>query len=215
MKHTKSWIILACAAVLTLTGCSKGNDEKKETNGAANQTETNPPQNNNTSMASNDTMDNMMTYLNGQGITMNDMKPIDKMDFAAHEGRSFSYNGNTGYLYRLKSNDESMKALLDSAKNNGTVKVSVDGKEQEYSASVNGDYLFVYQKDANMSDLVTAIGSYMPGATTTTPNTGGEKTTPTSGTTDDETDKEAPKETETTTNNEEQPAKQPQTEAED
>lgn len=208
MKHTR-WIILACAAVLTLTGCSMGNDDQKKANGTANKTTTNPPENNG-STVNEDSMDNMMTYLNGQGITVNDMKPIDQMDFAAHEGRSFAYNGNTGYLYRLKSNDESMKALLDSAKNSGKVKVSINGKEQEYSASVNGDYLFVYQKDADMSDLVTAIGNYMPGATTTTPNTGGEKTTPTSGTTDDETDKDTSKEAESTNNEE-----QPQTEAED
>lgn len=207
MKHTR-WIILACAAVLTLTGCSMGNDDQKKANGTANKTTTNPPENNG-STVNEDSMDNMMTYLNGQGITVNDMKPIDQMDFAAHEGRSFAYNGNTGYLYRLKSNDESMKALLDSAKNNGSVKVNIDGKEQEYSASVNGDYLFVYQKDADMHDLVTAIGNYMPGTTTTTPNTGGDKTTPTSG----KVDGEAP--IDDTNNADEENNNQPQPETEE
>lgn len=207
MKHTR-WIILACAAVVTLTGCSMGNDDQKKANGTANKTTTNPPENNG-STVNEDSMDNMMTYLNGQGITVNDMKPIDQMDFAAHEGRSFAYNGNTGYLYRLKSNDESMKALLDSAKNSGSVKVNIDGKEQEYSASVNGDYLFVYQKDADMHDLVTAIGNYMPGATTTTPNTGGEKTTPTSG----KVEGDAP--TDDTNNVDEENNNQPQPETEE
>lgn len=172
----------ACAGVLMLSGCSTNNDEADQSkNGNANATETTPPQNN--SAATNDSMDAMMNYLNGAGISVSDRKSIDAMDFAAYEGASFTYNGNTGYLYRLKSNDESMKALLDSAKKTGTAKVSIDGKEQEYSASVNGDYLFLYTKDADMQDFVTAMGNYVPGATTTTPNQGGSNTTaPTNGT---------------------------------
>lgn len=193
MKKMMKLAAFACAGILMLTGCSMNNEENdKANNGTANESTTNSPQKGDTS-ANADSIDHMMNYLNGQGIRVSDMKPIEKMDFAAHEGTMFTYNGNTGYLYRLKSDDESMKALLDNAKKNGTAKVNIDGSEQEYSATVNGDYLFVYNKDADMNDFVTAMGSYVPGATTTTPNVGGTtKTTPTNGTAQDPTDPQAP-----------------------
>lgn len=148
--------------------------EEKDTanNGTANSTKETTP-NNERSLANEDSIQNMMNYMQQNGIQISDMTPIDQMDFAAHEGQSFSYNGNTAYLYRLKSNDETMKALLEDAKKNGTVKVNMDGKEQVYNASVNGDYLFVYDPAANMGDFINAMGNYVPGATTTTPNIGG------------------------------------------
>lgn len=181
MRNRMKLIAFLCAGVLLISGCSMNdNKDKQANNGTENATDTNPPQND----ASNDSIDQMLNYLTSQGVNVNDMKTIDHMDFAAHEGKSFSYNGNTGYLYRLKSNDENMKALLDSAKKNGTVKVNLDGTEQDYSASVNGDYLFVYQKDADMSNLVSALAKYVPGAipgSATTPGNENETTTRTDG----------------------------------
>lgn len=169
----KTMSIAACAMVL-LSGCSMWGSDEKDTanNGTANSTKETTP-NNERSLANEDSIQNMMNYMQQNGIQISDMTPIDQMDFAAHEGQSFSYNGNTAYLYRLKSNDETMKALLEDAKKNGTVKVNMDGKEQVYNASVNGDYLFVYDPAANMGDFINAMGNYVPGATTTTPNIGG------------------------------------------
>lgn len=174
MKNKLKTISIAACAMVLLSGCNMwGNDEKDTSkNGTANATKETTP-NSERSTASEDSIQNMMNYMKEKGITISDMNPIDTMDFAAHEGQSFSYNGNTAYLYRLKSDDANMKALLEDAKKNGTVKVNMDGKEQMYNASVNGDYLFVYDPAANMGDLITAMGSYVPGATTTTPNIGG------------------------------------------
>ncbi len=163
MKQIQKHAALVLAALLVLTGCSMGNDENDQhanMQGKANQSETNPPQNNN---MENDTMDQMISYLNDSGVTLNQMQTLDQMDFAAHEGRSFSYQGNSGYLYRLKSNDASMRALLDSAAQNGTVKVNMDGSEKDYKAAVNGDYLFVYDQSADMQDLIKIFTAYTPG----------------------------------------------------
>jgi len=152
---------LVCASLFVFCGCSMmKNDDDTNAQGKANQTETNPPQK--SSDYANDTMDNLVSYLKEKGVELEDMSDLDQMDFAAHEGKSFSYQGNTGYLYRLKSDDKSMKALLSSAEKNGTVKVNIDGKEQEYKASVNGDYLFVYPQNVNMGNVVTAFGTYEP-----------------------------------------------------
>lgn len=191
-------ISFVLASLLLLSGCSMWNNEESgmgngnESSGSGDPSNGTANASNGTGSAGNegmpkdganvnneDSISNMMNYLNGQGVEVSNMEPIDTMDFAAHEGSSFTYNGTTAYLYRLKSDDENMKALLEQAKKNGTVKVNMDGTEQNYSASVNGNYLFVYKKDSNMNDLVSALGNYVPGATTTTPNTGGDHTTTT------------------------------------
>lgn len=172
MKRITWCATLSC--VFLMSGCSMWDDSANST---ANQTTETAP-NTTTPSKMEDSMDNMMNYLNEQGIRVDDMEPIDQMDFAAYEGKSFTYNGSTAYLYRLKSDDENMRALLDSAKENGTVKVSMDGNEQMYNASVNGDYLFVYDPETQMGDFIKALGNYVPGASTTTPNTGGSTTTP-------------------------------------
>ncbi len=162
MRSWKALAAMACALMLIISGCSKNDDGDKKMESNANATDTKKPQNDAANTV-NETMDNMMTYFKDQGLTLDDMKDLTDMDFAAHEGRSFSYQGNTAYLYRLKENDESMKALLDSAKNTGTVKVNINGEKKDYAASVNGNYLLVYLKDAKMDDLLKQFDSYKAG----------------------------------------------------
>lgn len=156
--------------LLVMSGC--GSDKKNDsTNNDANATDTKQPQNSVTENAS-ETMDRMVSYFKEKGMELADMADIDQMDFAAHEGKRFSYKGSPMYLYRLKSNDESMKALLDSAKNTGMVKVNIEGKEQQYKASVNGDYLLVYENGDTIQDFIEAFGTYSPN-TPAAPNTEG------------------------------------------
>lgn len=162
MRSWKSFAAVACTLVLIISGCSQNDSSDKKMESNANATDTNPPKNDAANTV-NDTMDNMMSYLKDQGITIDDMKDLTDMDFAAHEGRSFSYQGNTAYLYRLKENDESMKALLDSAKNTGTVKVNINGESKDYAASVNGNYLLIYQKEAKMDDFIKLFDTYQAG----------------------------------------------------
>ncbi len=162
MRSWKSFAAVACTLVLIISGCSQNDSSDKKMESNANATDTNPPKNDAANTV-NDTMDNMMSYLKDQGITIDDMKDLTDMDFAAHEGRSFSYQGNTAYLYRLKENDESMKALLDSAKNTGTVKVNINGESKDYAASVNDNYLLIYQKEAKMDDFIKLFDTYQAG----------------------------------------------------
>ena len=44
------------------------------------------------------------------------------------------------------------------------MKVNINGEEQEYNASVNGDYLFVYKKEADMNQFNSLMKDYIPGA---------------------------------------------------
>ncbi len=107
-----------------------------------------------------DSIENVMNYFEGKGVRFENAKEINNMDFAAHEGRSFEYNGNTGYLYRVKSDDEKMKKLMQEAKTNGKVKVNIDNEEKEYGALVNGDFLFLYDHNADWKDVETAFPAY-------------------------------------------------------
>lgn len=161
MRSWKKVAALACAFLLVISGCSQ-NDSDKKVEGNANATDTNPPKNDAANTV-NESMDHMMNYMKENGVTLNDIKELADMDFAAHEGRSFSYEGNTAYLYRLKDSDESMKALLDSAKNTGKVKVNINGEQKDYAAAVNGNYLLIYLQEAKMDDFLKYFDSYKAG----------------------------------------------------
>ena len=175
MKSYVKTLGIALSALLVLSGCSMWDAEDNAASKSAQTSNTTPPESA-PSAANSDSMDAMMNYLKQKGVEISNLAPIDQMDFAAHEGKSFTYQGSTAYLYRLKSDDANMKALLHDAKEKGSIKVKQGGEEKLYNAFVNGDYLFVYEKDAEMGDFVSVLGSYVPGATTTTPNLGGAPT---------------------------------------
>lgn len=161
-KIVKQFVCLSMASSL-LAGCSMMNkDEKKEdTNKMADKTPAETPKD-----GMNDNIDNMMKYLTDNGVVYTGSKAIDKMQFAAHEGRTFMVDGQTAYLYRMKSDDEDMKKVMKEAKDKGMVRVNVDNKEQDYAAKVNGDYLLLYDTKADMSKVVAAFPSYTPTAST-------------------------------------------------
>ena len=75
-------------------------------------------------------------------------------------------------MYRVKSDDDNMKKVLKEAKDNGKVKVSINNKEQEYGAKVNGDFLFLYDTNADWNDVVTAFPNYTYAGTGTTGTNG-------------------------------------------
>jgi len=108
MNVWKKAASLSLAFLLVLGGCSMGKKDDSN-NGNANATDTKQPQSN-TANSAGETMDRMISYLQDQGMELQDMTDIDQMDFAAHEGKSFSYRGSAMYLYRLKSDDQSMQA---------------------------------------------------------------------------------------------------------
>lgn len=70
------------------------------------------------------------------------------------------YNGANAYMYNINAEDEQMKALLKDAKEKKTVKVKQNGEEKEYSAMVNGNYLLVYDKDADMGNMLKVFPNY-------------------------------------------------------
>lgn len=130
----------ACIALLAalMGGCSM--NDKKDANTKTNETKEAAEKSvKDAKNKTEDSIDNVMNYFKDKGLKYENSKAITDIDFAAYEGRSFDYNGSTGYLYRVKSDDDNMKKVLKEAKDNGKVKVSINNKEQEYGAKVNGD----------------------------------------------------------------------------
>lgn len=119
-----------------------------------------------------DSIENVMNYFEGKGVKFENAKEINNMDFAAHEGRSFEYNGNTGYLYRVKSDDENMKKIIQEAKTNRKVNVNINNEEKEYGALVNGNFLFLYDQNADWKDVETAFPAYTYSGVTNPSNPG-------------------------------------------
>lgn len=154
-----------------VSGCSMNKDKETDEMGTANKSTDKVEDNTKKTVddaknSMDDSIDNMMSYFKEQGVVYEDMKSIDNMDFAAHEGRSFMNNGQMTYVYRVKSDDEDMKKVMKEAKDNGKVRVKIDNKEQEYGANVNGDYLMLYNMDVDATDLTHTFQNYQTGSMT-------------------------------------------------
>lgn len=115
-----------------------------------------------------DSIDNVTSYFKENNITMDNLQTITDFDFAADEGRYFQLNGKYVYLYRVDSEDSAMQQVLQEAKDNGKVTVNITGEEMEYGARVNGNYLLLYDTEADIQDVLTAFDGYTYDSQTTT-----------------------------------------------
>ena len=113
-----------------------------------------------------DSIDNVMDFFTQKNIKYENMQTLDNMRIAAHiEVIYFTIDGKNAYLYRVKEDDENMKKIMEQARNNGKVKVSITGKEMEYNARVNGNYLFLYDPSAKIDEALNAFDAYRYDAT--------------------------------------------------
>lgn len=179
----KTWKLIALVACLTtLLGACSSKDMSNEESQMNNSTKQGIEDTkkmaedvaDKTKNTVDDSIDNVMDYFNKQGVMYENTQAIDNMDFAAYEGRSFTNNGQTAYLYRVKSEDENMKKVLQEAKDKGKVKVKINDKEEEYGAKVNGEYLLLYNAKADMGEMLTTFPHYQATGMDETSNTTNE-----------------------------------------
>lgn len=170
MKNTTKYLVYLMIAAACVTGCTNKDKEnaKHEVNKAA---DTTKKAGEDVKDKVSDSIDNVMTYFNKEGLKIENSKAIKNMDFAAHEGRSFDVNGKTAYLYRVNSDDEGMKKVIKEAKENGKVKVNIDHKEQLYGAKVNGDFLLLYDTSADMGNVLNTFPNYQASGVNNPENT--------------------------------------------
>lgn len=107
-----------------------------------------------------DRIDNLTAYFKEKDVELNELQTIEDIDFAADEGRSFTVDGKTVYIYRVNQDDAQMQKVIKEAKENGKVKVNITGTEMEYGARVNQDYLMLYDTSVNVDPIVSVFDSY-------------------------------------------------------
>lgn len=170
-------LLLICGVCLMLSGCGWTNRRNGNNNGSTNNgmngsnnngmngSNSNGMNQGTNNQGKNDeqrkgNMQDLVNEFKSKGIQFENEQTLNSFDFAAHEGRSLSLNGETVYLYRLNMNDEKMKEWAKTVKEKNMVTVNQNGKDEEYSAVMNNDYLLVYRKNANVSPLDEVFRNY-------------------------------------------------------
>ena len=166
MKTSKQVLVATFLSLTFLGGCSM-NDKGTTGNDMSNTNVGKDISNalEDSGKAVQDSIDNVMDFLTQKNIKYENMQTLNNMEFAAHEGRSFTIDGKNAYLYRVKEDDENMKKIMEQARKNGKVKVSITGKEMEYNARVNGNYLLLYDPSAKIDEALNAFDTYRYDAT--------------------------------------------------
>lgn len=166
MKTSKQVLVAAFLSLTFLGGCSM-NDKGTTGNDMSNTNVGKDISNalEDSGKAVQDSIDNVMDFFTQKNIKYENMQTLNNMEFAAYEGRSFTIDGKNAYLYRVKEDDENMKKIMEQARKNGKVKVSITGKEMEYNARVNGNYLLLYDPSAKIDEALNAFDTYRYDAT--------------------------------------------------
>lgn len=152
MKNSRQLMIASLALVLICSGCSMGKKPAASPTPSMTPTPTDSASPSPTA-ASTASIQDLLNYMQTNNYTFTNVTPIDNMDFNALEGTSFQYNDQLYYLYRFDPvNAESMK-MLEYARQNGRMKVNVNGQDTEYHAYVNGNTALIYDSSDPITDL--------------------------------------------------------------
>lgn len=166
MKQKSMIFILSSMLVFTLSGCSwfDRTDKNANNNNTTNNATGNDASKNDASDGDAEkttkTIQDMMNSFEESGITFSNVRSIDDMEFAAHEGRMFDVNGERVYIYRLNLEDAQMNEVMQKAMEDKRVTVNRNGVDEEYNALVNNDYLLVYGSNASIAPLDELFTQY-------------------------------------------------------
>lgn len=152
-----SKLALSSLLLFSMAGCSMGKDAEDDAEKAKDKVEDKTKE---TVDDTKGTVDDVMSYFKEQGVTYNNDQTLDEFDFAAKEGRSFTVDNQNVYVYRVDSTDENMQKLINQASSHNMITANQDGVENQYGATVNGNYLMVYDKDAQLDELIKYFKGY-------------------------------------------------------
>lgn len=144
---------LAFLMVCMVCGCSMFKEASDDVNNAIDKVE-------DTTTNEEGKLSDLMTYLKDNKITLEDEEELNNFNFAAKEGRSFTYDGNKVYVYSVDTANAAIRTLMNQALTNNQVVASVDGKEVTYGASANDNYLMIYELEAKVDDLLDNFKNY-------------------------------------------------------
>lgn len=106
------------------------------------------------------TLEDMMQYLSNGNESIGQEEAITDIPFAAYDGRSFQYNGETVYLYRINLDDADMKRLTQQLQEDSIVNVERNGQKMQYKGALYEDYLLLYDPKTDASSLIDQIQQY-------------------------------------------------------
>lgn len=106
------------------------------------------------------TMDDLMDHFEEQKVEFDDLKDVEKTSFPYHDGKSFMIDDTYAYLYHLDLSDQSMNDLLQKAKQDGMLEISINDEMKTYQAIVNGEFLLLYDQKADAQQIADVFKTY-------------------------------------------------------
>lgn len=146
---------LSLCMLFSLGACSF----RKE-NGMTENNATGDKGNNTENQKDDGSISDVMDYFKSNNISYRDDKDITKFDWAAKEGKSFVYDGNTFYLYKVDTTDKDVAAMLEKVQTSNAISATQNGTTKEYGAMNNGSYLLIYDKDAAVDKMQEIFSKY-------------------------------------------------------
>lgn len=146
---------LSLCMLFSLGACSF----RKE-NGMTENNSTADKGNNTENQKDDGSISDVMDYFKSNNISYRDDKDITKFDWAAKEGKSFVYDGNTFYLYKVDTTDKDVAAMLKKVQTSNAISATQNGTTNEYGAMNNGSYLLIYDKNAAVDKMQEIFSKY-------------------------------------------------------
>lgn len=153
-------LVLLCSLFLVV-GCSDNKESKaKPKSDEKTYTDEGMGKNSPKNEIGTSTVSDVIEYFDNQGIKYSNMKNHMPEDLPFKDGRMFDVNGKKVYMYDVDSKDTTMNDLLTKAKNDGSVKVKVDGVEKSYMAAVNGTKMMIYETEEGIKDVIDSFMNF-------------------------------------------------------
>lgn len=150
-------LMLSLFMTVSLLGCSRKSEPMKKDNTVEKDVKKGVDK---AERKTEKTLDDLMNYMKGEGVTYSEDKKINDINWGAREGRSFMYDNQNVYIYEVDTKDQKVAELLRQAKENNRVTASQNGQNMQYGAAVNGNYLMIYDKEAQLDQLVEIFKKY-------------------------------------------------------
>lgn len=105
-------------------------------------------------------MKDLFSYFDEKGVVLENAQDMEVVDMNAHEGKTFKYEGNDVYLYRMNLKDETVKKWMDEISSTGKVTINQEGQDGSYDAVINGEYLMVTPSGNDLKTLSEVFKKY-------------------------------------------------------
>lgn len=150
-------VLMSLLLLTSLCGCSLFKDVKDDVENEMDKVENKVED---TTTQNDGKLSDLMLYLKDNGVLFENETTLDNFDFAANEGRSFTYDGNKVYVYSVDMANAAVRTLMQQASETNRITANQNGENKEYGASANDKYLLVYDINAKVDTLLDNFEKY-------------------------------------------------------